>query len=543
MKSFYIIVLSILLTIPILSQEKKKLTTFRFDYNSRNQVYLSGDFNNWNPDSHPMYRKDGKWHLSLELAEGYTYFSYVTKTNIMPDPNYPLIVDNKLNKFMSVIKVGNPEKPKRYNPEAEFPANYLPKLIFEENPSLELIFIHSQKLLFNYFYSFFTWNENSEKNHSPLFSLSAGYFRDVIPVGKFLDTFYETEYEIYHISENAVNCAFLPYCEFRYFQITGDDSRFKFILPKLLRKYELLFKYVQNEIKFPKTSFDPHNLNQIKYSPLFLKSIQALYIKYVALIAGIIEDEKTGSLFVSKYVDLSENINSRYLKKNLSYFDKWENGKSSDDFHSGFLSAILAEVCPKYSLKSVKMTFSKEDYFYPIFNYLYCCGLKAYQENKEAEILANETVLKIIDSFNNFVPNEAYLNLNEKYSDGYASFWNSYSTVINSPMLFDNSQQYALQDDLLTAGPGFFNMTLEHFMSIELAGNENLIRWKPNGEKKQGVKNLKFRDQKIDLMINKNQGTWYLDIKCKKSFDLQLTIDDKIFTRKISPGYNSIVLE
>lgn len=543
MKSFYIIVLSLIFTVSGFCQNKKPVT-FRFDYNSHNQVYLSGDFNNWNPRSHPMYKKDGKWHLSLELTEGYHYFTYITKTNIMPDPDYPLIVDNKLNKFMSVIKAGNPGSPQRYNPEVELEESYFPQIIFEETPSLEIVFNHSRKLLVNYFYSIFSGDNVLQQNYSPLYALSASYFSDVIPVGKFLDMFYESEYVVYDNPENAVNCAFLPYSEFRYFQITGDDSRFKSVFPQLVRKYDLLFRYVQNEIKSRELSFEPHNLNRIKYSPVFLKSLQALYAKYVALIAGILEDEKNASLFISKYVTLSENINKRYLKKDtFSYFDKWEDGKSSSEFHSGMLMTILAEVCPKYALKSAKNSFSATDYFYPVYNYLYCTGLKGYQKEDEIKLLASETVSKIIDACNNCLPVEEYLSENERYKDGYITFWNSYSAVVNSPMIFDDSQQYALQDDLLTAGPGFFNMVLEHFLGIEVAGNENILRWRITGNKKQGIKNLKFRDQKINLTISKSKNIWYLDVKCQKPFLLELNIDGSIFTKNIAGGYNSIVLE
>jgi len=546
MKSFCLIVFLFLFAVSGFSQQKKKLVTFRFSDNSKDQVYLSGDFNSWNPRSHPMYKKNGKWHLSLELTQGYHYFTYITKTNIMPDPDHPLIVDNKLNKFMSVIKVGNPEYPKRYKPEIKLSENYFPKIIFDEKPSLEIIFNHSRKMLVNYFYSVFSGNNISEQKFSPLFALSASYFPDVIPVGKFLDIFYESEYVVYNNPENAINCAFLPYCEFRYFQITGDDSRFKAIFPQLIRKYELLFRYVQNEIKTKEKNFEPHNLNRIKYSPVFLKSLQALYLKYLTHISGIIDDEKNTALFVSKYVALSDNINNKYLKKGKnSYYDKWEDGKSSHQFHSGMLITILAEVCPKYVLKSVKNSFSATDYFYPIYNYLYCSGLKSYYKKDEISDLSSETLTKIIDAYNNCLPVEKYLNLNERYNDSYVTLWNSYSAVVNSPMIFDESQQYALQNDLLTAGPGFFNMVLEHFMGIELAGNENIIRWqiRNRNRNKQGVKNLKFRNQKIDLIISQNENKWYLDVKCKTPFKLELNINGSIFTKTIDTGYNSMVLK
>lgn len=537
---FYVFLFSIL----TFSQEKKILTIFDFENNSKKQVYLSGDFNDWNPRSHPMYLKDGKWHLALELNEGFHYFTYIDKTNIMPDPNYPLIIDRKLNKFMSVIKVGNPGNPKRMSPDVEFPSNFFPQLVYESNPSYEIVFNSAQKLLFDFFYSYFSFSSLKGSNISPLLSLCASYFNDVIPVGKYLDSFYEDEYIVYDIVENAENCAFLPYCELRYFQMTGDDSRFKLILPKLLRKYELLHKFVQNEIKKQKISFDPFKINEVKYSPVYLKSLQALYVKYVSLIAGILKEDENASLFVSKYVTLSDNINRKYLNSTTKiYFDKWEDGKTSNRFHSGQLLTILAEVCPNYSIESVKNAFSNSDYFYPVYNYFFCKGLSLYNGNSETDDLAHETVKKIIDSYNQILPITEHLNLNERFTDGYTTFWNSYSAIVNSPMIFDESQLYSKQDDLLTAGPGFYNLLIEHFLGLQFSGNENIVRWKVRGTEKQGIKNISFRDQKISLEIAKEKSQWYLDVKCSYGFELFLDINGKNYKKIIQPGYNSIILE
>lgn len=65
----------------------------------------------------------------------------------MPDPDYPLIVNNKLNKFMSVIKAGNPGLPQRYNSEVKLEESYFSQIILEENPLLKIIFNNSGILM------------------------------------------------------------------------------------------------------------------------------------------------------------------------------------------------------------------------------------------------------------------------------------------------------------------------------------------------------------------------------------------------------------
>jgi 1,4-alpha-glucan branching enzyme len=50
---------------------------FIFDYPCQEQVYLVGDFNDWNEKSHPMECKDGKWKLEIELPPGEYEFKYL----------------------------------------------------------------------------------------------------------------------------------------------------------------------------------------------------------------------------------------------------------------------------------------------------------------------------------------------------------------------------------------------------------------------------------------------------------------------------------
>jgi 1,4-alpha-glucan branching enzyme len=54
------------------------------DYGAASAVYLVGDFNDWNEDSHPMKKKrDGVFYLEVELPLGRDYqFRYRTDTNV-----------------------------------------------------------------------------------------------------------------------------------------------------------------------------------------------------------------------------------------------------------------------------------------------------------------------------------------------------------------------------------------------------------------------------------------------------------------------------
>lgn len=53
--------------------------TFIFDQESKNTVYIGGDFNNWNYFNDPLELVDGKWQLTKELKPGAYQFKYVTQ--------------------------------------------------------------------------------------------------------------------------------------------------------------------------------------------------------------------------------------------------------------------------------------------------------------------------------------------------------------------------------------------------------------------------------------------------------------------------------
>jgi len=50
-------------------------------------VHLAGDFNDWNPLSHPMHRQaDGSWMLQLPLTRGYHPYQFMVDGEPILDP-------------------------------------------------------------------------------------------------------------------------------------------------------------------------------------------------------------------------------------------------------------------------------------------------------------------------------------------------------------------------------------------------------------------------------------------------------------------------
>ncbi len=79
---------------------------FVFDRSAKEQVYLVGDFNNWDEKSHPLKRgKDDKWSIKLSLNPGEYEFKYKVGTQWYNDYDAHKYVPNAWGSDNSVIVI------------------------------------------------------------------------------------------------------------------------------------------------------------------------------------------------------------------------------------------------------------------------------------------------------------------------------------------------------------------------------------------------------------------------------------------------------
>lgn len=76
-------------------------------------VYVAGEFNNWNPKATPMVGPDeyGEYKVSIELAPGRYQYKFVVDGKWIRDPANPLINPDGFGGFNSVIQVGAERTP------------------------------------------------------------------------------------------------------------------------------------------------------------------------------------------------------------------------------------------------------------------------------------------------------------------------------------------------------------------------------------------------------------------------------------------------
>ena len=70
-------------------------------------VQLVGDFNHWNPTTHPMeQRVDGWWFLQVLLTHGHHQYRFLVDGEPMLDPRATGVTRNEWGEAVSLMAVG-----------------------------------------------------------------------------------------------------------------------------------------------------------------------------------------------------------------------------------------------------------------------------------------------------------------------------------------------------------------------------------------------------------------------------------------------------
>jgi 1,4-alpha-glucan branching enzyme len=69
-------------------------------------VYLTGDFNQWDPNTHPMQRRsDGSWVLQVQLPHGYQHYRFLVDGEPVLDPQAYGIARDEFGEKVSLLAV------------------------------------------------------------------------------------------------------------------------------------------------------------------------------------------------------------------------------------------------------------------------------------------------------------------------------------------------------------------------------------------------------------------------------------------------------
>jgi 1,4-alpha-glucan branching enzyme len=88
------------------AQQNLRAVNFICNAPEAQSVSLVGDFNQWNPASHPMKQQpDRAWLLRVELKHGHHRYAFLVDGQLTLDPRAQGITRNDQNERVSLIPV------------------------------------------------------------------------------------------------------------------------------------------------------------------------------------------------------------------------------------------------------------------------------------------------------------------------------------------------------------------------------------------------------------------------------------------------------
>ena len=88
---------------------KRQNVTFSFESTEAREVFLSGEFNNWNPKSHPMKNDgNGRWSRAVMIPPGKYEYKFCADGQWIEDPRNAQTCPNNFGTYNSVLNL-NPK--------------------------------------------------------------------------------------------------------------------------------------------------------------------------------------------------------------------------------------------------------------------------------------------------------------------------------------------------------------------------------------------------------------------------------------------------
>jgi len=70
------------------------------------EVFVTGDFNDWDPAAHPLKQMpDGAWRTEIPLGHGHHHYLFIVDGKQMLDPRAQGVARNEQNEKVSLIAV------------------------------------------------------------------------------------------------------------------------------------------------------------------------------------------------------------------------------------------------------------------------------------------------------------------------------------------------------------------------------------------------------------------------------------------------------
>ncbi len=567
--------------------------TFTYQSSTAKEVSIAASFNNWSAKANPLTNKgNGEWKIEIEVQPNYYQYKFVVDGNWLPDPQNEWEINDGGDNFNSIVKIGDPATPQRKVNSLPFPKDQLPEPVLENNTKYVELYYAAWEMAWNKiqqgstengfepFYMDEGFNELIYQWDVCFITSFAIYGRNVFPVMPSLDNFYNKQRKDGYIQrvywetngkianepsadEPMVNPPLFAWIEWRYYQISGDRSRFNSVLPVLKKYYEWIEKNCKTEkgkglfyITGLGSGMDnTPRKNVEKAAWVDYSSQQALAALYISKIAEVQKDTTTQKIYAEKHTEIKTQINALLWNNSTHfYYDLTENDTLNTTMHIGAFWTLLSEVCTNKNLPYMLSHLRNPDEFWrphlvptlaanqPEYdekghywlgsvwaptNYMVIKGLMANNELTLADSIAFNHLKNVSDIYFNFKPATEKVAFNERYEDNYQTLWECYSSELNEPATRWDNTFYSRQDFVGWTGLTPISLLIENILGFDIIGKDNLIKWTIKRTDKHGIKNIQLCNQKVTLLFEMIENKPKITVKCKAPFKLKVTIKSK----------------
>jgi neutral trehalase len=381
------------------------------------------------------------------------------------------------------------------------------------------------------------------------------------------------------VDEPMINPPLFAWIEWRYYQITGDKSRLKNVLPHLNKYYDWINENLRDSLGqgLHYTTQLGSGMDNIprpnvgKAGWIDLSAQMALSAKMIVNIASVVGDNKTVLKFTDEYSRLTKLINQLCWDEDSQfYYDLREDGKLSNVKHIGGFWTLLSETATRERAEALFKHLGNPDEFWrphmvPALaanqsmydssghywlggvwaptNYMVIKGLEKYGQYELADQIAENHLYKMAEVYYEFQPDEEKIAFEERYEDGYQTIWECYSPEFPEPATRWDDTFYSRQDFVGWSGLGPIALLIENVIGIEMNIPQNQITWRIDRTDEHGIKNLNYLDGKVSLLVEPKDEKLSFSVTSTHRFDLLIIYNGESILREINVGSNLFIIE
>lgn len=312
---------------------------------------------------------------------------------------------------------------------------------------------------------------------------------------------------------NTINPPLFSWVEYEHYKISGDDSRFKLIIPVLEKYGEWLDK---NRIK-PGTKHGLYwqtglgsgmdNTPRSGSGWICMSSQMAMFYLYLGKICKRVEDEAQAKKFYSKSRQIAGRINQwMWNEEDGLYYDVDDNGEQVKVKTAASFWPMLAEICSNEQANRLVENLKDPKAFWRPFPFPTLSADHPDYNPKGHYWVGGvwaPTNYMIIKGLQKYGFQGFAAEASEKYLSGIYEVFKRTGTVWENyaPESF-NPGDIAKGDFVGWTGLGPISLLIENIMGIQLDALNNMIHWHLNRTDQHGIENLRFRDAVVSLIAD-----------------------------------------